>query len=120
MFLAITCPSLLLALQSILCNAATIPYGDGSLVDTPAPLINISLPLLRPPATSPSNDIQVQCRGSQFGNGLSYSSCLDAFSTFKEGESSATILIGRRGTGVYVRYLPWKWVSGTGSYYPPT
>ena len=94
------------------CGAAFIPSSDGSQLDTHRPLTNISLALAKPPTTLLSNDIQIQCRGSQFGFGLSYRSCLDAFSTFDEGASRVPIRIGRRVTDGYARYLPWKWVSG--------
>ncbi|KAL8685527.1 MAG: hypothetical protein Q9218_007706 [Villophora microphyllina] len=88
-----------------------IPPSDGSLVNTPAPLINISLPSAGNPETPSLNDIQIQCRGRQFGFDLNYNSCLDAFGTFSQGHFENPVQIGRRGTGSYARSLPWKWVS---------
>lgn len=105
MFLLRALTIAVLAARASLCNAATIPPGDGSLVDTPAPLINISLPL--------SNDLQIQCRGRQLGMNLDYGSCLDAFRQFAEGQNPRQIQIGRRGTPGNVRDLPYKWASGT-------
>ncbi|KAL8729981.1 MAG: hypothetical protein Q9181_004827 [Wetmoreana brouardii] len=91
-----------------------MPANDGTLINAPAPLINLSLYSAVPPATPSPNDIQIQCRGRQFGTRLDYGSCLDAFRTFPYGHSDAPVLIGRRGHGPYVRKLPWRLVSGDG------
>lgn len=111
MFLALV-GTLLLGIHGGLCDAATIPPSDGSLAQTLAPLINISLPWVDPSTIPASNDIKIQCRGRQFGMHLSYNSCLDAFGAFPQGHSNVPVKIGRRGTGLYVRNLPWKLVSG--------
>lgn len=103
----------LLLIHRFLCDAATIPAGDGSLIDTPAPLINFSLPAVAPPATPSLNDIQIQCQGPMYGTDLNYASCLDTFGTFEHGRDPTPIRIGRRYAGPYVRYLPWRWVGGT-------
>ncbi|KAL8898786.1 MAG: hypothetical protein Q9207_006527 [Kuettlingeria erythrocarpa] len=95
-------------------DAATIPAGDGSLIDTPAPLVNLSLPAVAPPATPSLNDIQIQCQGPLHGTDLNYDSCLDTFGTFEHGRDPTPILIGRRYAGPYVRYLPWRWVGRDG------
>lgn len=92
-------------------NGLTIPT-EGSLSNTPAPLINITIP---PDANSatPSNDLQIQCRGSQYGSHLSYTSCLDAFSTFPHGGAVNLVQIRRRGgPGLAAHKLPWRWISG--------
>lgn len=88
-------------------KALTIP-SEGSLVDTPAPFINITLP------PSPRlNDLSIDCRGSLYGTGLRYDSCLDAFRTFKKGAARNPVQIRRgRGSGRAVHNLPWMWVSG--------
>lgn len=88
-------------------NAAVIAPNDGTLTNTPAPLIDIPFPSL--------NDVRVQCGGRQFGTGLQYRSCLDAFSSFPFGGSDDPMDVGRRETGMYDQNLPWKWVSSTTS-----
>lgn len=93
-----------------LCTSLRIP-SQGSLADTPAPLINIILPLAADPPAS-SNDIHIHCQGTQYGTGLSYSSCLDAFATFTRGAAENPVTIGRRRTGKYTQNVPWRWVSG--------
>ncbi|KAL8646120.1 MAG: hypothetical protein Q9210_006309 [Variospora velana] len=95
-----------------LSSGLTIPT-EGRLADTPAPLINITPPLAVDPAAS-SNNIQIDCRGSHYGTGLSYSSCLDAFGTFTRGGAENPVTIGRRRTGKYTQNVPWRWVSGDG------
>lgn len=97
-------------------NALTIPTG-GTLGDTPAPLINITLPQRLNPAAS-LEDFQINCRGSQYGTGLRYSSCLDAFRTFSHGQAVNPVQIRRRGPGEAAHKLPWMWVSGTRRHYP--
>lgn len=97
-------------------NALTIPT-EGTLVDTPAPLINITLAQSLNPAASP-NDLQIDCRGSQYGTGLRYSSCLDAFRTFSHGQAVNPVQIRRRGPGEAAHQLPWMWVSGMRRHYP--
>lgn len=70
--------------------------------------------LFNPHTTSSNiiNEIQIQCRGRQYGTNLVYSSCLDAFFTFTKRNSLLPLKIGTRNTGTYDRNLPWKWVSG--------
>ena len=80
--------------------------------------------LLDPPGPAPvlnqngsvivkTNDLQLQCRGGQFGDRLDYTACRDALGTFAKGDSPLAMEIGRRGMGGYAVGLPWKWVSGT-------
>ncbi|KAI4172995.1 MAG: hypothetical protein LQ348_006658 [Seirophora lacunosa] len=98
--------STLILLLVIPNNAAVLNPHDGTLTNTPAPLIDIPFPS--------SNDVQVQCGGRQFGTGLQYRSCLDAFSSFPFGGSDDPMDVGRRETGMYDQNLPWKWVSSDG------
>ncbi|KAL8665550.1 MAG: hypothetical protein Q9168_007672, partial [Polycauliona sp. 1 TL-2023] len=88
---------------SFFCHAANIPRPDGTLANPP-PTSQIS-------GTRPLEDIQISCRGLEYGFDLDYSSCQDAFSTFKEQTSLLPMRIGIRGTGPYSQVLPWKWVS---------
>ena len=111
MFSAIICTTIVLAAFSGLSSALVIHPSDGSLAQTPAPLINTSFPLDGAPPTA-LEDGQIQCRGRQFGTDLDYLSCLDAFATFTYGFDPHHVEVGRRGTGTYVHTLPWKWVSG--------
>ncbi|KAL8942545.1 MAG: hypothetical protein Q9216_001589 [Gyalolechia sp. 2 TL-2023] len=98
-----------LVFGGMLCTVLTFPTSEGSLVAIPAPLINISSPIDTNPSTS-SNDIQIECRGSQYGTHIRYASCLDAFGTFKNGGTSNPVRIGLRKTGTnYAQNLPWKW-----------
>ena len=110
MLLAVFIVIKLLAISVTFCNALTLPPNDGILENTLAPLVNVSLPH--------SNDLSIQCNGRQFGSSLNYGSCLDAFSTFAGGGSSAAVKIARRRHGAYNRALPWKWVSSTITFYP--
>lgn len=103
----------LLAGGVVVTSGLTIPT-EGSLSDTPAPLIKIPLPLDTDPP-SPSNDLEIQCRGSQYGTNLRYDSCLDAFRTFTHGAATNPVHIGRRRDLGYTIGLPWKWVSGKGT-----
>ncbi|KAL9007878.1 MAG: hypothetical protein Q9173_006938, partial [Seirophora scorigena] len=103
MFSRVICTLILLLI--IPGDAAVVPPNDGTLANTPAPLINIPFPLL--------NDVQVRCGGRQFGTGLQYRSCLDAFSSFPFGGLDDPMDVGRRDTGLYDQNLPWKWVSST-------
>lgn len=108
------CAAVLFAFSATLCNALIIPPSEGSLVSTPASLINISLPV-DTQSTASSNDIRIDCKGAQYGFKVKYGSCLDAFSTFTDGGTSNPVRVGRRNTGSgYTQNLPWKWVSGDG------
>lgn len=86
------------------CHGANIPRPEGTLVNPPASLIN---------STRPLQDIQIQCRGLEYGFGLNYDSCQDALLTFTDRISTmpTTIRIGMRGFGGYDQTLPWEWVS---------
>lgn len=103
---------LLLLVSYILryCAAARILPNDGSLLNPPAPS-----PILNhnnASASVASNDLQLQCRGGQFGDQLDYAACRDALRTFTKGDSPSAMEIGRRDRGRYAYNLPWKWVSG--------
>ena len=80
--------------------------------------------LLDPPGPAPvlnqngsvmvkTNELQLQCRGGQFGDQLDYTACRDAIRTFTSGDSPLAMEIGRRGGRGVAYGLPWKWVSGT-------
>ena len=103
--------TIVLAAFSRLSSALVIHPSDGSLAQTPAPLINTSFSL---DGASPTalEEGQADCRGHQFGSDLNYLSCLDAFATFTDGFDLHPVKVGRRGTGTYWYKLPWKWVSG--------
>lgn len=62
----------------------------------PSTPINISPPPVIPPASPLLIDIQIQCRGRQFGTELKHARSLDAFSTFENGDPPTAIHIGRR------------------------
>lgn len=109
MFVITVYTIVLLAARNLLCLTATVPTHDGSLLDTPAPLINISS------TTTLPNNARFNCNGRQFGFELDYNSCLDAFRSFDLGGSPLPMKIGRRNGENYDRKLPWKWVSGTDS-----
>ena len=94
-----------LTIPFFLCTTARFLSNDGS--PRPPSSLNESNTSL-----AVSNDIQIQCRGRQFGSDLDYGSCLDAFRTFTLGYSPLPVEIGRRNTGSYSHTLPWKWVSG--------
>lgn len=79
--------------------------------------------LLDPPGPAPvlnqngsvmvkDDELQLQCRGGQFGDQLDYTACRDALRTFTKGDSPLAVEVGRRGMGGYGVGLPWKWVSG--------
>lgn len=103
--------TIVLAAFSGLSIALAIHPSDGSLAQTPAPLINTSFPIA---GLSPTvlEDYQIHCNGGQFGSDLIYLSCLDAFATFTDGFDVHHVEVGRRNTGTYWYKLPWKWVSG--------
>lgn len=79
----------------------------------PAPVLNITTPIITPEAIA-SNNININC---QYGPGLSYDSCLDAFNTFKESRTG-NLTVGPRiqtGTTYWLKYdllLPVRWISG--------
>ncbi|CAO1605780.1 hypothetical protein XANCAGTX0491_009286 [Xanthoria calcicola] len=59
-------------------------------------------------------DLRIDCRGTQYGRGLRYASCLDAFRTFRHGQAVNPAVIRRRGPESAAHKLPWIWASGDG------
>ena len=110
MFRVLWCIEVLLLIS---CEALTVPPNEGSLLTTPAPLIDIPFPTSKGPGT-PLKDDRIQCQGSRFGTGLKYGSCNDAVETFRYGDDNLPIRIGQRGTGIYAMNLPWRWISSDG------
>lgn len=97
------------------CAAANsiFPKDGTLLLNTPAPS-----PILHQNGSVmvEDNDLQLQCRGGQFGDQLDYTACRDALRTFTGGDSPLAMEIGRRGMGRYAYNLPWKWVSGKANF----
>ena len=92
------------------CAAAiTILPDGGTLLLLNSPILNHN----NATASVASNELQLQCRGGQFGDQLDYTACRDAIRTFTGGSSPLAMEIGRRVMGGYAVGLPWKWVSGT-------
>lgn len=91
-------------------NALTDPTG-GAPGDTPAPLANLTLPQSMGPGAR-LEDLRIDCRGAQYGRGLRYASCLDAFRTFRHGQAVNPAVIRRRGPEPAAHKLPWIWASG--------
>ncbi|KAL9576214.1 MAG: hypothetical protein Q9212_007287 [Teloschistes hypoglaucus] len=95
------------------CSAFLTAPPENSLLTTPAPLINLSLPVI---GNEPSflNDSLRKCNGAQYGTNLNYDSCLDAFRTFQLGAHPGDVLVGKRGIGEgnFAIWLPYRLISG--------
>ncbi len=84
---------------------------EGTSDNPPAPLPDVP-PTARLNTSESLEEPQIDCRGSRYGRGLLYSSCLNAFRTFQQGATENPVPIRRRGPGMAARKLPWMWVSG--------